>query len=477
MMKLQQTAVCPVCFDGLPDGCDIDNYEANWKYWHEHSLGLQQHSEEWALWQKKEPIVTHEVKGSDTVIKHWLCRECVYRHDPVSGTFSILDCPICRQKLVIPGRETGSVAHLQEYAIQDVSDNFQFDADMDEDAANDSGNDSGGDRFHDREIINVYVAGFTPTHMIECMLTREVSTQNAARAAGQTIDNLCVLTVFTLNETYEIDMGDRVNWGVQFLNHATEVLQHWNRTEQLRERQVPVHDWSQGTMFDHAVGAGRFILALTRYHADNSIATPLFDFSPAGRYAVQIQEFKDELRQSSAAAYIRASSPQQVTANPHGVHDHDDDDAETFSALDVEHNEIYACASIFFLVVTIPDFFAGEVAHRGIAQLLELHAQFKLVPPAFSKQEYVERALMIVDNIVEDYNRSVFANRAVTFENETERLGLTQDIIAPRPWVIMQIIQMNHLVYDHHGVIFEGESFNRYVAKPQTVEESLFICN
>jgi len=78
------------------------------------------------------------------------------------------------------------------------------------------------------------------------------------------------------------------------------------------------------------------------------------------------------LRQSSAAADIRASNPQQVTANPHGVHDHDDDDAETFSALDVEHNEIYACASIFFLVVTIPDFFAGEVAHRGIAQLLEL---------------------------------------------------------------------------------------------------------
>ena len=124
MMKLQQTAVCPVCLDGLPDGCDIDNYEANWKYWHEHSLGLEQHSEEWVLWQKKEPIVTHEVEGSDTVTKHWLCRECVYRHDPVSGTFSILDCPICRQKLVIPGRETGSVAHLQEYAIEDVSDNF-----------------------------------------------------------------------------------------------------------------------------------------------------------------------------------------------------------------------------------------------------------------------------------------------------------------------------------------------------------------
>jgi len=93
MMKLQQTAVCPVCFDGLPDGCDIDNYEANWKYWHEHSLGLEQHSEEWVLWQKKEPIVTHEVEGSNTVTKHWLCRECVYRHDHVRGTFSILIAP------------------------------------------------------------------------------------------------------------------------------------------------------------------------------------------------------------------------------------------------------------------------------------------------------------------------------------------------------------------------------------------------
>ena len=91
----------------------------------------------------------------------------------------------------------------------------------------------------------------------------------------------------------------------------------------------------------------------------------------------------------------------------------------------------------------IPDFFAGELPPRGtpqgIAQLLELHAHFKLVPPAFCKQEYVERALMIVNNIVEDYDRSVFANRAVTFEHDIEGLGRTQDIITPRPWVIMQM--------------------------------------
>jgi len=33
----------------------------------------------------------------------------------------------------------------------------------------------------------------------------------------------------------------------------------------------------------------------------------------------------------------------------------------------------------------------------------------------------------------------VFANRAVTFEHDIEGLGRTQDIITPRPWVIMQM--------------------------------------
>jgi len=129
MTKLQQTAACPVCFDGLQEGPDQHDYQANWNYWHEHSRSLEQDTAPWVSWQKKEPLVTHEVTGSDTMTKHWLCRGCVYRHNPASGQFSILNCPVCRHVLDIPGRVAGSVAHLQEYASEDVQDNFHFDDD------------------------------------------------------------------------------------------------------------------------------------------------------------------------------------------------------------------------------------------------------------------------------------------------------------------------------------------------------------
>jgi len=227
-------------------------------------------------------------------------------------------------------------------------------------------------------------------------------------------------------------------------------------------------------MYDHAVGAGRFILALTRYHADNSIATPLLDFSPAGRYAAQIQAFKDQLRDSSAAAGGHASNPRHATANHHQVHNSDDDDDETFSVLDVKHNDTYACASIFVLLMIIPELFACEFPPNyplGIAQLLELNAQSNLVPPAFTKGEYVERALTLVDNIAEDYNRSVFADRVITFENIIPGLGKTEDMVAPRPWVIMQIIQMRQeRIYDHNGDIFNG-----CVSNPHPCQDSLIL--
>jgi len=47
MMKLQQTAVCPVCFEGLHEGPDQHDYQANWDYWHEHSLSLEQDTAPW----------------------------------------------------------------------------------------------------------------------------------------------------------------------------------------------------------------------------------------------------------------------------------------------------------------------------------------------------------------------------------------------------------------------------------------------
>jgi len=57
------------------------------------------------------------------------------------------------------------MAHLQEHASEDVSDNFQFDADMGKHGANDSGNHSGDDPGD--SVLHVYVAGYTLTHLID----------------------------------------------------------------------------------------------------------------------------------------------------------------------------------------------------------------------------------------------------------------------------------------------------------------------
>jgi len=358
------------------------------------------------------------------------------------------------------------VAHLQEYASEDVHDSLQSDSDDDDgdddgafpgDSDSDSGDDAGN------SVVRVYVAGNTVGD--ECVLAREVSAQNAARAAGESIANVSILSVFTCNATYQPVEGHHVKWGLQFLIHATELLQHWERidrrTYSFYTYPVPVHDWTHGSMFDHAVGAGRLILAPTRYHTVvqqlGNIATPLLDFSPAGRHAAQMQAFKDELQLSSpAAAGGHASNPQQAAANHHQI-----------------HIDTYARASIFFLLTIIPELFACELPPNypaGIAQLLELKAQFSLVPPAFSTREYVERALRLVDDFVEDYNRSVFVHRVVTFEDsDVPGGGKVQNHIAPRAWVVMQIIQMRQKrMVDNNGPY---HSFNRCVSKPHRDRE------
>jgi len=465
MTKLQQTATCPICLDGLHEGPDLHDYQANWNYWHEHSLSLEQDTASWVEWQRHEPLVTHEVTGSgDAVTRHWLCRGCVYRHNAVSGQFTIQICPVCRHPLDIPGREAGSVAHLQEYASEDVQDSLQSESDDDDDESGDDGplpGDSDSDIGDNagNSVVRVHVAGYTVGD--ECMLAREVSAQNAARAAGGRIANVSILSVFTGNATYRPVEGSHVKWGLQFLIHATELLQHWERidrrTYSFYTYPVPVHDWTHGSMFDHAVGAGRYILAPTRYYtADRSIVTPLSDFSPAGRHAAQIQAFKDELQLSSPAAVasVTVHAINAAYGNPH-------------------NNDIYARASIFFLLTIIPELFACELPPNypaGIAQLLELKAQFSQVPPAFSTRVYVERALRLVDDFVEDYNRSVFVHRVVTFEDsDVPGGGKVQNHIAPRPWVVMQIIQMRQdRLVDSNGPY---HNFNRCVSKPHRDRE------
>jgi len=291
---MQQTAACAICQYGLQDGPNKDDYAENWKQWHEHLLALEEQSEPWRLWQRKEPIVTHKVDGCNMV--HWLCRECVYRHDPTTGRFCVQSCPICRTDLNIHGREAGVEAGMDEYAHENIIDTFEFDnLDLEDYSDNSMEGESDGS-----EVVS-YVAGYRRYYSRECILANEVMTQNAARAAGQDITSPSVFTVFTHNAPYTICGADRTNWALQFLQHSVEILQIWNDEEswQLNQamahddsaaaHQLPAHDWTQGSLFDHAAAAGRFILAEPRYFDDGRIGTPLVDFSRVGQYAAQIQ--------------------------------------------------------------------------------------------------------------------------------------------------------------------------------------------
>ena len=416
MMKLQQSAACPICREGLENGTDNDDYLENWNQWQEHLLELEEQTEPWLLWKNKEPTVTHTIHGSDKV--HWLCRACVYRKNPVTGQFSVQKCPICRHVVNIPARDANNMANMDDHLDESVEES---DEESDENPSSDNEDESEQD-------VNVFISGYRPgnlRHMpLECMLTREVSTQNAARTAGEDITNPSALMVFTRNAPYTPCGDERRNWGIQFLVHATEVLQDLNDLyrDTINIEHIPAHNWTGGSLFDHAAAAGRHILALPAYFADGSIVTPLYDFSPAGRHAVQIQGFRNELRYNI----------DEESSNTH-------------------NEEICACASVFFLQTIFPEFIAADQEAISIyndGRLLELNAQYNLVPPVFTKREYVVQVLTIIDNIAQRYNQSVspLFNQLVCvngiFLPTTLGQGFVQTIVAPRPWVMMQIIQI-----------------------------------
>jgi len=102
MLKVCQSAACAVCLEGLEDDPDMDEYQANLKYWEQHKLEME---EQLVSWQNKKPTVTHRVPGSNMV--HWLCHECAYMRLPGSRKFAIESCPICRH--VLTERNTAGV--------------------------------------------------------------------------------------------------------------------------------------------------------------------------------------------------------------------------------------------------------------------------------------------------------------------------------------------------------------------------------
>ena len=122
---------------------------------------------------------------------------------------------------------------------------------------------------------------------------------------------------------------------------------------------------------------------------------------------------------------------------------------------------------MLFWLTIIPELFAADqraVAIFNDGQLLQLQAQYHLLPPNSTKREYVERVLITVDNIIQQYNQLVYPDFVYSHESVMqEQGGMMQDILAPRPWVIMQIIQMQQL--QNPGDETGGDRQNRCVSK------------
>jgi hypothetical protein len=329
----------------------------------------------------------------------------------------------------------GLVEGIDEFAHEDIIDTFEFDVRSQED---DSDNSLSQDSSYvDEEVdedpreVAVYIAGYASIWNNICILANEVLIQNAAYAAGQDITNPSVFTVFTRVAPYTICGGDRKNWAVQFLEHSVALLE--------RMHPIPLHDWTDGSFFDHAVGAGRCILAGHRYSENGIILSPLIDFASGGKHAVQIQNFQSELQDE-----------------------------------DCEHNlEVYASASVFFLMTTITELFAADQQALTIFNnLARLHTQHHLSQPDFTKRDYVNRVFITLDNIIQQYNESVYPNCVNNHESiMQEEGGVIHNIIAPRPWVIMQIIQLEQTQSYHDEMGFDVQ--NRCVSK--TLHSQTFL--
>jgi len=418
-MNVQQSAACPICKIGVQDGPDMDDYAENWKAWHEHLLTLEEQSEAWLYYKKKEPIVTHKVSGMDMV--HWLCRECLYRHNPVTGVFNVKDCPICHHEITT--HRVVCVAGIDEFAHEDIIDTFAFDVRSQDDDSDDSLSRDSSSVEEDPREVGVYIAGYASIWNTTCILANEVLIQNTAYAAGQDITNPSVFTVFTRVAPYTICGGDRKNWAVQFLEHSVELLEPMHP--------IPRHDWTEGSFFGHAVAAGRYILAGHGYGENGTILSPLLDFAPGGKHAVQIQNFQSELQHE-----------------------------------DSEHNlEVYASASVFFLTTIITELFAADQQALTIFNnLARLHTQHHLSQPDFTRRDYVKRVFILLDNIIQQYNVSVYPNCVYNHESiMREEGGMIQNIIAPRPWVIMQIIQLEQTQSYHDEMGYDVQ--NRCVSE------------
>jgi len=297
--------------------------------------------------------------------------------------------------------------------------------------------ESEGDDESDEDFdVDIHIPGyevsFVPPICFHCLLTEEVAKQNIARAAGEDITNTGVLMLFTRGDLYTPCGDERRNWAKQLLVHAVSVLEDLNSVYEhsLGADYIRPASTEYFSLFNTAVHVGRHILALPDYFTDGSYVTPLHDFSPNGRYAPQMQEFRNTL----------GSIPDGQRSTE-------------------RREEVYASASLFFLQTILADMLAADQQATSMynnGELQELNARQDRDPPALSTRQYVVQVFLTIDNILQRYNLFVHAERAIKTVIGTTQ-GTVQTIRGPRPWVMMQIIH----IYDQSYITISSNPARR----------------
>ena len=89
MQRVQQTAACCICMEGLEDGPDPSDYQLNLDYWHRMQCPPGQ-----------KPVIAHIAKpaqgSSGPGIIHWTCYTCANKINAETGRYSVEVCPLCR---------------------------------------------------------------------------------------------------------------------------------------------------------------------------------------------------------------------------------------------------------------------------------------------------------------------------------------------------------------------------------------------
>ena len=283
--------------------------------------------------------------------------------------------------------------------------------------------------------VRVYIADreaqeHNDVRRIVPVLTREVFSQISASRMNLEIRVDAQLLVCTRNKTpnmhYTICGADRINWAVQFLINATEGLQYaaFVHQQQQCRHEVQTHDWKNATLYENAVAAGRLFLGLPAYPQNYAVVQPLHFFSPGMGHDKQLELYR---------GYLALNTHTPGTEEPQNTVE--------YRNKTQHNNTVCAQVSIYFLMHVVPLLFTADPNAITLYNSTNIHEMLEQNLLTKTIQDCTTIVMFEIDKITQQYNKNVSEHYTASSEYVCDS-HTVQIIKAPRPWVIIQVIQM-----------------------------------